>query len=267
MSELLLWIGKLFPQLALPVPLVLLLLLAALLAGARSAWRRRLLLAAAGTLFVTASPLFGRAISLPLERAHPPLASDGTAPVIVLLGGATQPALAPRTTVELGEEADRVIYAARLWHEGRAPRILVCGGRLDPSDRAQSEAREMAGFLRLFGVPEDAIVLEERSRTTWENGVEARRVLAQLGATRVLLVTSAMHMPRSVGVFRAQGIEVVPAPTDFRLVDLAPATSLNARLRRALAWTVPSASALAHVDAALHEWLGMLVYWLQGRLG
>jgi uncharacterized SAM-binding protein YcdF (DUF218 family) len=125
----------------------------------------------------------------------------------------------------------------------------------------------MAELLRALGVPEDAIVLEERSRTTWENGVEARRILAERGVTRVLLVTSAMHMPRSVGVFRAQGIEVVPAPTDFRIVDLMPATSLNARLRRALAWTVPSASTLELSSTVIHEWLGIIAYWLEGRLG
>ena len=114
----------------------------------------------------------------------------------------------------------------------------------------------MADILRVMGVPPGAMLLEEQSLTTYENALYSAPLLRERGIGRVLLVTSAFHMPRAVAVFEAQGVEVVPAPTDFkRLVGegLIPG------------W-LPGAGNLARSSFALHEMAGLLVYRWRGWL-
>jgi uncharacterized SAM-binding protein YcdF (DUF218 family) len=192
-----------------------------------------------------------------LEARTAPLASsEGPADAIVLLGGGVMPALAPRTVPELADAGDRVLEAARLWREGRAPLVVACGGSLDGSP---PEASSLAALLQFLGVPPDAILEELRSRNTHENAVEAWRVLEPRGARRILLVTSALHMPRAAALFRAQGFEVVPAPTDWLIVDPGPRSRLGVALS-----LLPNVESLAITTRALREWLGLAV---AGALG
>ena len=115
----------------------------------------------------------------------------------------------------------------------------------------------MYELLTLMGVPPYAILQEDRSRDTHQNAVNTGAMLEKLGINKILLVTSAFHMRRSEAVFEAQGLEVIPAPTDFqRLVG--PATVPG--------W-LPSVSDLWQSTHALHEIIGYWVYRYQGRMG
>jgi uncharacterized SAM-binding protein YcdF (DUF218 family) len=203
---------------------------------------------------LTASTLAGS-----LEaRARPLLASEAPADAIVVLGGGILPALPPRRAPELSDAGDRVLEASRLWREGRAPRVLACGGTLDA---ISPEASGLAALLRFLGVPPEAILEDRLSRTTRENAVEARRLLEPLEARRILLVTSALHMPRAAGLFRGQGFEVVPAPTDWLVVE----GEERSRPSRAL-WLLPTADGLTLTTRTLREWLGLAVAWALGWL-
>jgi uncharacterized SAM-binding protein YcdF (DUF218 family) len=186
------------------------------------------------------------------SRALPLAASEAPADAIVVLGGVIQPALPPRRAPEVSDAGDRVLEAARLWREGRAPLVLVCGGSVDGT--TPPEARDIGTLLRFFGVAPDAIVDDTQSRTTRENALEAHRLLDPLGATRILLVTSALHMPRAAALFRGQGFEVVEAPTDWIVVEPGP---------RPTRWVVlsflPNVESLALTTRALREWLGLAV--------
>jgi uncharacterized SAM-binding protein YcdF (DUF218 family) len=94
-----------------------------------------------------------------------------------------------------------------------------------------------------------------------ENAVEAKRLLEPLAARRILLVTSALHMPRAAALFRGQGFEVVPAPTDWMVVHDNPRSAAG----RAL-WLLPTAEGLAVTTRALREWLGLGVAFALGWL-
>jgi uncharacterized SAM-binding protein YcdF (DUF218 family) len=168
------------------------------------------------------------------------------------------PALPPRKVPELADAGDRVLEAARLWREGRAPLVVACGGTLDGTP---PEASSLAALLQFLGVAPDAILEEQRSRNTHENAVEAWRVLEPRGARRILLVTSALHMPRAAALFRAQGFEVVPAPTDWLIVDPGPRSRLGAALT-----FLPNAESLSVTTRALREWLGLAVAGVLGWL-
>ena len=168
---------------------------------------------------------------------------------IVLLGGGINPAAPPaRPNPDLGDAADRVWHAARLYRQGLAPKIVVSGGLspgLESRKDIQTEAEAMKSLLIDLGVPSSAIVLEEKSRNTREN---ARHTKAQLGSQKAALVTSAFHMPRSLQNFEREGLSVHAYPTDFRV-----APNVEPLWRRLL----PSARSLDNSELALKEYIAM----------
>jgi uncharacterized SAM-binding protein YcdF (DUF218 family) len=137
---------------------------------------------------------------------------------IVLLGGGIQPAVPPYLPFpSLNPSADRIWLAARLYHEGVAPIIVVSGGNFLAAQGAPAttEAEAMRVFLVALGVPSDAIVSEGRSLNTIEN---MRFVRAIVHDDRVALVTSAYHMPRALKLARAVGLDAAAFATDYRSI-------------------------------------------------
>ena len=192
-----------------------------------------------------------------LEDDYPPKALSAlpAADAIVLLGGAIRGDTHMGTLGDMNQQADRLVYAVALYRAGKAPRLLVTGGG---EDGVRPEAAIMADLLQVMGVPPHALVLEDKSRTTYQNALNSAVLLNTLGARRILLVTSAFHMPRSVPLFRAQGLEVIPAPTDYQRL-VAPEASV-------LPGWLPSVSNLWRSTHALHETLGYWVYRIRGWL-
>jgi uncharacterized SAM-binding protein YcdF (DUF218 family) len=179
---------------------------------------------------------------------------------ILVLGGGIEPRLPPRPTIEVGEAGDRVLYGAHLFRQGKAP-LIVCTGGAVLAPRAQAE--DMAELLERIGVPKDAILKETKARNTRQHAVYLRPLFQERGFKRILLVTSAMHMPRSMGVFKrgCPGIEFVPAPTDF----WAPyPLEQDPWWYRALAALLPSGKNLSDFSVAMHEYFGMAYYKLRG---
>jgi uncharacterized SAM-binding protein YcdF (DUF218 family) len=239
---------------ALLAPLGTALLVAAVAVLCVALGRRRLAVglgaAALAWLWLWATPAVGTALLLRLEATHPPqpLAAVSAAAAAVVLGGAISPPTATRPFANLHEAADRVWHAARLHHAGKAPLLVLAGGS-DPARTAMSEAQAMQTLLLDLGVPASALLLEDRSRTTHENAQNSAALLRQRGIQRVLLVTSALHMPRAVAHFEAAGLVVVPAATDHT----APLV-----LGSWQSW-VPDAGALADSGRGLKEVVGRWV--------
>lgn len=191
------------------------------------------------------------ALMLPLENEA--RAAAATAPAccyeaIVVLGGSIGPASPPlRPDPELFDAADRVWHAARLYHRGVAPRIIVSGGsylvEIGQAPPAQTEAAAMRQFLLALGVPDSAIVMEGKSINTIGNMEEAR---ALVGTGRVALVTSGYHMPRALRLARKAGLAVEAFPTDWQVVS-GPSPWWDSLL--------PSVGALAVSGLAIREYL------------
>jgi uncharacterized SAM-binding protein YcdF (DUF218 family) len=150
----------------------------------------------------------------------------------------------------------RCLHAARLYREGPACPILVSGGKVDPESEGPACARVMASFLRRLGVRRRDLVLEDRSRNTYENARESARLLEERGLRKVVLVTDAVDMYRAERCFRKQGVEVVPAPCHYRAT----------RFRLDLFTFLPSPGAARGFQRAWHEWLGTAWYRLHGRI-
>lgn len=139
------------------------------------------------------------------------------AQAIVVLGGGVRGARPPqRPDPDLGAAGDRVWHAARLYRAGKAERIILSGGITRTGDGSEADAMHV--LLRDLGVPDAAIVIEGRSETTETNAQRVAELLARERVDGVLLVTSALHMPRARCLFERAGVRLVPAPTDFEIV-------------------------------------------------
>lgn len=253
------YLSKILPLFVMPVGVTLLLLLAALL-FLRGGWKRTssgLLALAILLLWLGSTPFVAGQLYRTLESVYPPLPMDEVpvADCLVLLGGAVQPAMAPRVDIELNESVDRVYQAARLHRAGKARYLIVAAGNQPWSASPWTEADLLRGLLMEWGVPKDAIFLEGSSRNTRENALYARHVIDSIHCGSVLLVTSAAHMPRAVAAFRGAGISVIPVSADVRVADEGGFTVLT---------LLPDAGALAMTSDAVREWIGQWVYAWQG---
>jgi uncharacterized SAM-binding protein YcdF (DUF218 family) len=236
-----------------------LLLFAALVSLGRSRIRaaRRFLVAAIALLWIASLPVVGYHALDGLERRFPPVQPEATpsAGAIVLLGGAIAPPYPPRYWAELNGSADRIVHASRLWRAGKAPIVVSSGGGGPYTGGPQTPADAMADLLVEWGVPRDAIVLERKSKTTYENALYSKQLLDERGIHDVLVVTSAAHMTRALAVFPASACtRPQPRPT----ARPAASSTTNPTI-----W-LPDASTLSGTASALKEYLGILVYWARG---
>jgi uncharacterized SAM-binding protein YcdF (DUF218 family) len=182
---------------------------------------------------------------------------------ILILGGGIDSRIPPRPTVEVDEAGDRVLYGAYLYRRGLAPRVICTGGIATGSVALRPGADDMAELLRMIGVPGEAIITETKSANTREHARNLGPMFRERGFRRVLLVTSAMHMPRSVGVFRrlCPGVEFIPAPTDFRVTERIPVAWY-----RSLLDIIPTPENMMTFADAMHEYVGMEYYGARGWL-
>ncbi|MCU0885079.1 MAG: YdcF family protein [Beijerinckiaceae bacterium] len=250
------YLSKLIWLLIAPVNLLLLFILAGVLLGftrfARSG-RVLALLAMAGLLFAGFGPA-STMLARPLEDRFPrPANLDGITGIIVL-GGAIG---LNRGEVTFNAAASRMTTSAELALRLPQTRLAFTGGSAGLLGQGgPTEADAARAFYLSLGIAAERLILEDRARNTVENARFLKPLLAQKPGERWLLITSAWHMPRSVGVFRQAGIAVVPYPVDF--VSSGTTRDLfgvNRDLSRALQET----------DQMAKEWVGLLGYWLAGH--
>lgn len=179
------------------------------------------------------------------------LADIPAAPAMVVLGGGINASGHDDETgqaIELNEASERVWFASRLFHAGKAPLMVMTGSGVTGTE-ALSEAEAMGMLARDLRVPEMALVMETSSRNTRENALFTASLLARRQITTVVLVTSASHMARAVHHFEAEGLTVYPAPTDFRVAQMARKPCC-----------LPDGEALAVSGHVFKELLGQLVW-------
>jgi uncharacterized SAM-binding protein YcdF (DUF218 family) len=207
------------------------------------------------TLWVASTPALGLWLTGKLEAQYPALTVEQTGPAdaILVLGGALSGASPPRRpTLILGPSAGRVWHAAALYRAGKAKWIVIAGGNQPGYERDQAEGDAIAEVLIALGVPPGAIQRETASRNTRENAENALVLLNRLKSRKVLLVTSAQHMPRAVKTFAkvwaGAPIRVIPASTDVQVTE----TSQSPKV-----W-LPSLEGLNSVSKALKEFAGLM---------
>ena len=260
------YLSKLLPLFLYPLGLASVLMIIALVTlWKRPRWAAATIALALIILLVGSNGWVSRSLVRSLEWQNIPPVKLPDAEAIIVLGGCTKPASPPRLSVDLSEEGDRILYAAQLYQQKKAPLVIVSGGRIDWRGTGPSESADMAEVLSQLGVPVSAIIQEPDSRNTYENAVYVRKIIDSLGIRRVLLVTSAMHMPRSLLIFKRQGIDAIPAPTDF-LITAKDLQELQSSPQSTLLNLLPDADRLQQSTRALKEYIGIMVYRLRGWL-
>ena len=210
-----------------------------------------LLLAIAGF-----SPL-GNWLLYPLEQRFPPWDAARGAPYgIIVLGGSIDADLsAAHNGAVVRSGADRIIAAAVLARRYPDAHVIFSGGSGNLVSNDAREADYAGPLFENLGVDKARLTMERRSRNTQENAEFSKALAAPKSGERWLLVTSAFHMPRSVGLFRTVGFAVEPYPVDWRVAG-------RADLR---AFRNFSIDGLASVDIGAREWMGLIAYRVTGK--
>ncbi|AJA62874.1 YdcF family protein [Bradyrhizobium japonicum] len=207
---------------------------------------------------VAFSPI-GNLLLYPLESRFPAWdPSRGAPDGIIVLGGSidTDLSAAHRTPV-VAHAADRMLAPAELARRYPNARIVFTGGSPNLVSTGAREADYTAPILESLGIPKERLILERDSRNTWENAIFTKQLVTPKPGERWLLVTSAFHMPRAMGMFRKAGFDVEAYPVDWRMGG-----------RDGLfAFTRNGADGLGKTDVAVREWIGLLASRIMGRTG
>lgn len=230
----------------------------AILLGTRFARLGRRLMVVSLLLFAICgfSPL-GSWLLFPLESRFPAWdAARGAPDGIVVLGGSIDADVsAARGVAVVRGAADRIVAAAALARQYPDARIVFTGGSSNLIENDPREADYAAEIFEHLGVRRERLTIERRSRNTEENAEFTKAIAAPKNGERWLLVTSAYHMPRSVGLFRKAGFAVEPYPVDWRVGSRADLLQFSA----------VAIEGLQRTGLAVHEWIGLLAYRLTGK--
>jgi uncharacterized SAM-binding protein YcdF (DUF218 family) len=243
-------LSKLLDLLLSPLTWALVLLLFAVPWTRRRArrWRRSraLALAAFGILLVFSIEPVANTILYSMEHDAPSTyRADVTYDVIVLLGGVTDEDVTNENAQPAyNENVERVLMTHRLLRDGKARFVVPSGG--------SGEGALLGEQLRDWGIEPERIVVEGKARNTRENAVYAAEIVRERGWKKVLLVTSAFHMKRSVECFDAVGLEFDTLAVDYRAT------------RRPRTWLQPRTHFLAVSSAMIRERFGRFIYRFQG---
>jgi len=250
---------RIFWLLVQPVSIAILLLILSWLLSfrAKRGWSRTFLAVGTLILLLTGFTTFGYALIAPLEdrftRPVEPARIDG---IVVLGGGMDGEVNDVRGGWELNRSGDRMVEAVRLALRHPEAKIVIAAGPAALAMDQEPEAYAARRMFEGFGVAPERLILDDKSRNTEENAQFAKALTGTMGTETWLLVTSAFHMPRSVGLFRKADFAVVPWAVDYL-------ASGNEGFRLKLD---QSPENIAVASIALREWVGLLGYRLTGKI-
>jgi uncharacterized SAM-binding protein YcdF (DUF218 family) len=219
---------------------------------------RRLMVAAIVLLVVCGFSPLGNLLLYPLESRFPSWnAAAGAPDGIIVLGGPIDADLSVEHGVPvIRGAADRIVAGAALARRYPKARVIFTGGSANLISNDAREADYAGAIFESLGIDEARLIMERRSRNTYENAVFTKALAAPKPGERWLLVTSAYHMPRSVGLFRKADFPVEAYPVDWRVGTSA---------REILSFTTIATDGFARTDTGMREWIGLLAYRLTGK--
>jgi uncharacterized SAM-binding protein YcdF (DUF218 family) len=218
---------------------------------------KKLVIASVALLAICGFSPLGNWLLYPLEARFPVWDDTRGAPDgIIVLGASVEADIsAAHDRAVVRSAPDRIIAAAALAHRYPNARIVFTGGSATLISNDAREADFAGAIFESLGISRSRLMMERRSRNTQENAEFSKILVAPKPGERWLLVTSAYHMPRSVGIFRKAGFAVEPYPVDWRVGgrwDL-------------LKFSTYFNDGLGRVDIAVREWIGLVAYWMTDK--
>jgi uncharacterized SAM-binding protein YcdF (DUF218 family) len=245
--------NKLLPMFVLPMGWVMLLLL-------YGVWRAKRwpAVVALTLLYVCGMPVTGSLLTRALESRYQPVALSqvGTADAIVALSGIFGPVSAPGYLPNVGEAGERLEAGIVLWQQKTANWLVFTGGRVPWNQHAEVEGERSKRVAIARGIPATRIVVTGEVGNTLEESLAVANLMRQREWKRIILVTTAWHMPRAARLFRKAGVDIVPFPVDYQSEPNAPWSWLD---------LLPRAEGLGRTERMLREWYGIGFYALSGR--
>ena len=206
-------------------------------------------------LLIAAIPL-EHFLLAPLEQRIRPPASIGDIDSIIVLGGGQRNLQSYQYPYSgYGQHSGRLIAAVALARTHKVPVVFV-GGQLIQDNDSYFEAKSLDAIVQMAGLAPGQLIINNQSNDTYDNAKFARSIVEKNGFKRSLLITSAAHMPRALGVFNQQNVAVVPFPVEYQL-------------ERDRTWLTPTSLVrkLYLIEYATHEWLGLAKYYALGMSG
>ena len=208
-------------------------------------------------LLLASSPWIANALFWHLEHQTPSTyRADVTYDAVVLLGGVVdEPATRSSGQPSYNDNVERVVITHRLLRDGHARFAIVSGAAVAPELAAYGDAVVLANQLEDWGIAKERIIREDKARNTRENAVYSQQIARARGFERVLIVTSAFHIPRAAECFAAVDMKVDTLAVDYRA---------HGSSGRGLIDWVPRVDGLSDMSGTLHEVFGRLVYRVKG---
>lgn len=253
------YFSKIFWFFIQPLNLALFLLLAGIVA-LFVGWRRVSLLASSGAFLILAFGIWsslGALMLNPLEERFQRPALPERVDGVVMLGGGLEGAInLARGGYELNASGDRLVETAILARRFPQARIVISGGAGTLLLDGEGDADTAPRLLTALGIESGRLVLENKSRDTFENAQFTKALVSPKSGETWLLVTSAFHMPRSMALFRKADFAVLPWPVDYR----------TSGIERVGLAQDNSEDSLRNLTTAMREWIGLAAYWASGRI-
>jgi len=248
-----LYLNKLLPIFVLPLGWVVLLLLIAIVRKKR--WP---LIAALTALYLCSMPVVGDRLTYWLESRYPTLALDQVenADAIVPLGGIFGPPVADGFLLNVAESGERLEAGIVLFQKKKAPWLVFTGGRMPWSKQAEVEGAISKRAAIARGIPAEQILVTHEVGNTIDEAHAVHDLMRERGWRKIILVTSAWHMPRAARLFRKVGVDFVPFPVDLQINPKGSPTLLD---------FLPRAEGLQRTETAIRELYGIMFYALTSR--
>jgi uncharacterized SAM-binding protein YcdF (DUF218 family) len=245
-------LSKIIGALLKPIFWILLCLLVALW---KNKWRKKLVITSVIFLFLFGNKYLVNQVISAYEYPMKTLTAQDSFDVAVVLGGYSRNRL-DNGRLELNESGDRLIAALDLLRTGKTKRIILSGGDGSLYRTGIDEANEVLIYLNDVGYDTTLITVDPNSKNTYENAVNTAALLKPY--EKVILITSAFHMPRSVGCFKNQHVQFTAYPVDY-LMDGSNKLSPESVL-------IPDGMAFEKWEIILKEWVGVLAYKVSGKI-
>jgi uncharacterized SAM-binding protein YcdF (DUF218 family) len=240
-----------------PASLLLIVFIGALLIRTRyKKTGKALVIAGIAMLYLLSTSPVSNLLIRPLENDYPPLKGSVTeaAAVVVLTSGIKDLSHFGLGVVSGSGSLMRLVEGIKLYRENKGMQYIVVGGRGDPARPHVSFGQVLGTEAVSLGVAEDDLLIEDESMNTYEGALNLSKIFKNRSNRKIVLVTSAFHMPRSVQLYKETGFDVIPAPTDFKSEGVVFGFNL----------LIPTAGDLSRSSVAMYEYISSSWYILKG---